>query len=107
MSDTQKLIDMMASGANNNMNTIGKIYSVLAWGLIVMGGLLTLTVIGAVVGIPLVLMGIGLLLYIKSVKKKMAAIAPVAKGAASEIAAKITQPNETSGHSQVASDEQA
>ena len=104
MSDTQKLLDMMARNASSDMRSIGRMSTVMAWVLIIIGGLLTVTVIGAIFGIPILLIGIGLLLYTKSMKKRMAAMAPLAKGAASEIGGKFFQQKEVHTSAQAASD---
>ena len=76
MSETRKMLEMQANGGA----FFAKAIKWLAWFLIIIGGILTVTIIGAMAGIPMIIMGVFLIFVSKYMAKQMQAF----KGATSE-----------------------
>lgn len=76
MSETRKMLEMQANGGF----FAAKAIKWLAWFLIILGGILTITLIGAIAGMPMIVMGAFLIFISKYMEKQMQAF----KGATSE-----------------------
>lgn len=76
MSETRKMLEMMQANGGAGAKAI----KWFAWFLIILGGILTVTIIGAMAGIPMIIMGVFLIFTLKYMAKQMQAF----KGAASE-----------------------
>lgn len=107
MSDTEKLIAMLANNAKSDVSSIGKTYSFIAWALMVIGFLLTISGIGAIFGVPLLLLGVGLFLYVKSMKKRMSALGSLFQGASTEVGEQFARQRKGAFHAGPEDDEKS
>lgn len=69
MSDVRKAFQEQAKGASH----VAKLIKMLGWMFIVIGAVLTITVIGAIAGIPMIVMGVFMVRYLTKIMARNAA----------------------------------